>query len=141
MLGNEVQIRNFWSDVSVTRSNLPSRSRTHCENEMPSSNGGLGNKSQTTYAVIPSGTRDLPREALVTLRIECAPRAFERSLSPSRTGISFGMTRVFIWTNSTTYFVTLIFPPTPRPFTLRSYIDSANTGGTTNSPRLDDLIW
>src|ERR1700736_6178481 len=107
MLGNEVQIRNFWSDVSVTRSNLPSRSRTHCENEMPSTNGGLGNNSQTTYAVIPRGTRDLTHEALITLRIECAPRAFERSLTP------FGMTRVFIWTNSTTYFVTLIFPPTP----------------------------
>src|SRR5258708_16162602 len=39
------------------------------------------------------------------------------------------------------YLVTLIFPPSPRPFTLRSYIDSANTGGTTKFPRLHDLIW
>ena len=39
------------------------------------------------------------------------------------------------------YFVTLIFPPSPRAFTLRSYIDSAKTGGTTKFPRLHDLIW
>src|SRR5712692_4145959 len=44
---NEVQIRNFWSDVRVTRSNLPSRSRTHCENETPSNNGGFGRLNQT----------------------------------------------------------------------------------------------
>ncbi len=37
--------------------------------------------------------------------------------------------------------VTVILPPTPRPLMFRSYIDSANTGGTTNSPRLVDLIW
>src|SRR5205823_2507464 len=30
--------------------------------------------------------------------------------------------------------VTVIFPPTPRPFTLRSYMDCANTGGTMNWP-------
>ena len=40
-----------------------------------------------------------------------------------------------------THSVTVIFPPTPRPFTLRSYIDCANTGGTMNWPRLHDLIW
>jgi hypothetical protein len=39
------------------------------------------------------------------------------------------------------YFVTLTFPPNPRAFTLRSYIDSAKTGGTTKLPRLHDLIW
>jgi len=103
-----------------------------CENEMPSSNGGFGNKNQTTYAVIPSETRDLTHGALITRRIKRAPRAFERSLTP------FGMTRVFILFKLETYSVTLIFPPTPSPFTFRSYIDSANTGGTTNSPRLDD---
>ena len=37
--------------------------------------------------------------------------------------------------------VTVIFPPTPRPLTFRSYIDWANTGGTMKSPRLHDLIW
>src|SRR5437763_9990146 len=35
---------------------------------------------------------------------------------------------------------TVIFPPTPDALILRSYIDSANTGGTTNFPRLHDLI-
>jgi len=40
-----------------------------------------------------------------------------------------------------THSVTVIFPPTPRPFTLRSYMDCANTGGTMNWPRLHDLIW
>src|SRR5438309_11274427 len=44
--GNEVQIRNFWSAVRVTRSNLPLRSRTDRENEMPSSSGGFGRLSQ-----------------------------------------------------------------------------------------------
>ena len=88
------------ADVRVTRSNLPSRSRTHCENETPSSSSGFGSKSQTTDTVIPSETRDLAHGALITLRIECAPRTFERSLSPSRTGVSFEMTRVFILFNS-----------------------------------------
>src|SRR3954469_25028159 len=37
--------------------------------------------------------------------------------------------------------VTAIFPPFPRPLMSRLYIDSAKTGGTTNSPRLQDLIW
>jgi hypothetical protein len=134
MSRNGVQIRNFWSDVRVRRRRLPFRSRTDCENEMPSSNDGFGNKNQTTYAVIPSETRALTHGALITRRIERTPRAFERSLTP------FGMTRVFILFKLVTYSVTLIFPPTPRPFTLRSYIDSANTGGTTNSPRLDDFI-
>ena len=36
--------------------------------------------------------------------------------------------------------VTLIFPPKPRAFRFRSYIDSAKTGGTTKLPRLHDLI-
>ena len=40
-----------------------------------------------------------------------------------------------------THSVTVIFPPTPRPLTLRSYMDCANTGGTMNWPRLHDLIW
>src|SRR6266513_5661813 len=47
---NEVQIRYFWSDVRVTRSNLPFRSRTHCENEMLSSKGGFGRLNQTQAA-------------------------------------------------------------------------------------------
>src|SRR4051812_19306807 len=34
----------------------------------------------------------------------------------------------------------VIAPPTPDALILRSYIDSANTGGTTNFPRLHDLI-
>src|SRR2546421_10635554 len=63
---NEVQTRNFWSDVRVTRSNLPSRSRTHCENETPSSGGGFGSDNQTKHAVIPSRTRDLAHGALIT---------------------------------------------------------------------------
>src|SRR3954447_17378402 len=36
--------------------------------------------------------------------------------------------------------MTVIAPPTPDALILRSYIDSANTGGTTNFPRLHDLI-
>src|SRR6266705_3461392 len=50
MSRNEVQTRNFWSDVRVTRSNLPFRSRTHCENEMLSSKGGFGRLNQTQAA-------------------------------------------------------------------------------------------
>src|ERR1700756_1152051 len=46
MYDRGVQIRNFWSDVNVTRSNSPLRPRTHCENETPSSSGGFGRNSQ-----------------------------------------------------------------------------------------------
>ena len=98
MSRNEVQIRNFWSDVRVTRSNLPFRSRTGCENEMPSSNGGFGNKSQTTYAVIPipqTRERDLTREAWITRANLCDPSAGEGSLT------SFGMTRVLAFPTAT----------------------------------------
>src|SRR5438874_7472205 len=63
---NEVQIRYFWSDVRVTRSNSPSRSRTHCENETPSRSGGFGSNSQTKHAVIPSRARDLAHGGLIT---------------------------------------------------------------------------
>src|SRR5260370_18909392 len=42
------------------------------------------------------------------------------------------MIRVFILRLFKCHSVTVIFPPTPRPLTLRSYIDWANTGGTTN---------
>src|SRR2546421_200737 len=87
---NEVQTRNFWSDVRVTRSNLPSRSRTHCENETPSSSGGFGSNNQTKHAVIPSRTRDLTHGALITRDNFRNLPTVERSLS------SFGMTRVFI---------------------------------------------
>jgi hypothetical protein len=37
--------------------------------------------------------------------------------------------------------MTRILPPSPRALSVRSYIDSANIGGTTNSPRLHGLIW
>src|SRR4051812_10987395 len=37
--------------------------------------------------------------------------------------------------------VTVIFPASARALMLRSYIDSANAGGTMNSPRLVGLIW
>src|SRR5436853_7894094 len=47
MSRNGVQIRNFWSDVRVRRRRLQFLSRTDCEKEMPSSNGGFGNKNQT----------------------------------------------------------------------------------------------
>src|SRR5438132_6061551 len=96
MSRNDVQTRNFWSDVRVMRSNLPSRSRTHWENEMPSSNGGFGNNNQTTNAVIPSRARDPTHEEWITRANLCDRSPFERSLSPSRTGLLFGMTRVFI---------------------------------------------
>jgi hypothetical protein len=46
MSGKGVQTRNFWSVVRVMRSNFPLRSRTYWENEIPSSNGGLGSASQ-----------------------------------------------------------------------------------------------
>src|SRR5215471_625000 len=98
---------------------------------MPSSNGGFGRKNQTNHAVIPSRARDLTHEARITQNNLCDPSPFGRSLT------SFGMTRVFILR----YSVTVIFPPTPRPLVLRSYIDCANTGGTMKSPRLLDLIW
>ena len=52
--------------------------------------------------------------------------------------------RIFTFRNPVSgirnYFVTVIFPPSPRAFTFRSYIDSAKTGGTTKFPRLHDLI-
>src|SRR5438034_5351763 len=40
-------MRNFWSDVSVTRSRFPFRSRAHWENEIPSRSGGFGRVNQT----------------------------------------------------------------------------------------------
>src|ERR1700693_1032155 len=136
MCDRGVQIRNFWSEVNVTRSNSPLRYWTHCENETPSSSGGFGRNSHASTAVIPSRARDLAHEARITRDNLCDPSPFERSLSPSRTGITFGMTCVFM-----SYSVTVILPPTPRPLMFRSYIDSAKTGGTTNSPRFVDLIW
>src|SRR5205807_10608567 len=117
---NAVQTRNFWSYVRVTRSNLPSRSRTHCENETPSSNGGFGSNNQTKPAVIPSRTRDLAHGALITRDNLRDLPAVERSLS------SFGMRRVFICRNVSAYCVTMIFLPTPNPLMLCSYISSSN---------------
>src|SRR5205085_9160852 len=101
---------------------------------MPSSSGGFGSNSQANHAVIASTARDLTHGLRITPRNFGNPYPLERSLT------AFGMTHVFIWRNSMPYSVTLIFPPTPRPFTFRSYIDSAKIGGTVNSPRLDDLI-
>src|SRR6267154_2471325 len=45
--GTDQVRRNFLSALSVTRSNLPLRSRTHWENEIPSSSCGFGSASQT----------------------------------------------------------------------------------------------
>src|SRR5882724_4947995 len=104
---------------------------------MPSSRGGLGSSSQTNHRLIPSRASDLAHEAQITRRKARNLWSFERSLSRD---CGIGMTRVFILRNSMIYSVTLIFPPTPRPFKFRSYIDSAKIGGTVNSPRFDDLI-
>ena len=112
----------------MTRSTSPLRSRTRVEKSIPSVNGGFGNASQealarTPRAVIASSNR---------LRIADSGNRQEKVFMTT-----CGKTCLFTFRN---YFVTLIFPPTPRAFTLRSYIDSAKTGGTTNSPRLPDLI-
>jgi hypothetical protein len=68
----------------------------------------------------------------------------EKEPLPLPLGQSRGDSEVFIFRNLISgirnYLVTLIFPPNPRAFTFRSYIDSAKTGGTTKFPRLHDLI-
>src|SRR5947208_13974884 len=104
---------------------------------MPSSSGGFGSKSQANHAVIPSTARDLTHELRITRRKLYNTHLRERSLSRD---CGIGVTRVFIFPLLQRYSVTLIFPPTPRPFTFRSYIDSAKIGGTVKSPRLEDLI-
>jgi len=154
MSRSAVCTRNFSSALNLTRRRLRLRSRTHCENEIPSSNGGLGSASQTKMAqqlivtatrsvflnhrlrsaVIPSEARNLAHPLFHTQLTKRALSRFERSLS------AFGMTCVFTARSSKTHSVTTILPPTPRPFTPRSYIDCANTGGTMNSPRLHDLM-
>src|SRR5438874_553323 len=151
-------MRNFWSGVSVTRSRFPFRSRIHCENEIPSRSGGFGRASQSrpqdamqsmtganTFLALldamvllivilipPLREKDLTHGARITLGTRRDPSPCGRSLS------SFGMTSI-VW-RASFYCVTVIRPPTPRPLTFRSYIDWAKTGGTTNSPRLHDLI-
>ena len=97
--------------VSVTRRTLPLRSRTRVEKSMPSSSGGFGNAE-------PSRRKNQKRNRHTRSQDDKKRLSFTCPLS-----------------------TTLIFPPTPRAFTLRSYIDSAKTGGTTKLPRLSDLIW
>ena len=87
----------------------------------------------TLHLVIPSVARDLPHGAWITLNTLCDPSRAAGSFS------AFGMTSMTVRLCSN-YSVTVMRLPTPRPLTLRSYIDSAKTGGTTNSPRLHDLI-
>src|SRR5262249_28775222 len=86
-----VQIRNFWSALRVTRSNLPLPSPTHWENEIPSSSGGFGKNHQTSHAVIPSRARDLTHAVRITRASLCDLSLIERSPT------SFGMTRVVIF--------------------------------------------
>src|SRR5205814_9545066 len=106
------------SRVSVTRRTLPLRSRTRVEKSIPSNSGGFGKASQTPASTIAR------KIALRVHRLRTYVFTFRNPVSGLRN-----------------YLVTLIFPPNPRAFTLRSYIDSAKTGGTINCPRLHDLIW
>src|SRR2546430_15093723 len=124
--------------TTLFRSNFPLRSRTHCENETPSSSGGFGSSSQANHALIPSSARDLTNGERIMRPNLGPPRPLERFLSRD---CGIGMTGVFIFCDSKGYSVTVIFPPTPRPLTFRSYIDCAKTGGTMNWPRVHDLIW
>src|SRR5438067_4436994 len=155
-----VQIRYFWSAVRVTRRTLRFRSRTRVEKSMPSSSGGFGSASQTAASAIAAKiARRVQRLRIADLTLILTFSLREKELVPGmraklplpfsplgregRAAPSEGV--FFTFRNPVSairnYLVTLIFTPSPRPFTLRSYIDSAKTGGTTKFPRLHDLIW
>src|SRR2546421_6620590 len=141
-----VQIRYFWSAVRVTRRTLPFRSRTRVEKSMPSSKGGFGRASQTAASTIAAKiARRVQRLRIADLTLILTFSLREKELAvvarsrcrrslPLPGGEGRGEGAFFTFRNPVStfrnYFVTLIFPPKPRPFTLRSYIDSANTGGT-----------
>jgi hypothetical protein len=98
-------------------------------------NEGFGSASQDALvrrmrAAIASSHRFRIAETGNRKERECARRAWDGEFFTFRNPVSA----------IRNYFVTLIFPPSPRAFTLRSYIDSAKTGGTTKFPRLHDLI-
>src|SRR5450432_4556192 len=102
---------------------------------MPPVNEGFARKSQDAVATTlrAATTSDQLRIADCGLRKRrgCARCAWNGEFCTFRNPVS----------DIRNYFFTLIFPPSPRAFTLRSYIDSAKTGGTMKLPRLHDLIW
>src|SRR5438477_7304148 len=100
---------------------------------MPWSNGGFGSASQTTAS--PIATKIRRRSQPRSGGLQTADEATAVWKAPLLDDLRDAMRFTFRH-----YFVTAIFPPKPRPFTLRSYIDSANTAGTTKFPRLHDLI-
>jgi hypothetical protein len=112
-------------------------------------NEGFGSASQDAPSAIAKIARLSSQQFFQGAAVSRPPkkgRRFgnRRSLRLTLRSVRVVMSDFFTFRNPVSgirnYFVTLIFPPSPRAFTLRSYIDSAKTGGTTKFPRLHDLI-